>query len=351
MRFASSMLLCIFLASISVPALTAAAAAQIVLTVGVPPPPLPEYDQPVIAGPGYIWVPGYWAFDDDYGYYWVPGTWVLPPQDGLLWTPGYWAYEDGNYVYYEGYWGPEVGYYGGIDYGYGYEGDGYDGGYWQGNRFFYNTVVNNIVGAGIANFYNKRVAHPASAGRVSYNGGEGGLTARPTQQQLAYMHGRHIGPTDAQREYVRMAGADPALRESQNKGLPPIAATSHPGLFQGQGVIAARRAGQRPNGQAIPLGKNGPNREPGTEPGAAQHANPAPPSGAMAPGPKSNGHPLGGGPQPSVEEHRAASPHPRPPHPQPMMAPHPPAPHPRPMMAPHLPPHPSGRPPGKPQKH
>ena len=29
-----------------------------------------------LPGPGYIWTPGYWAYDPADGYYWVPGTWV-----------------------------------------------------------------------------------------------------------------------------------------------------------------------------------------------------------------------------------------------------------------------------------
>ena len=33
------------------------------ITVGSPPPPLPVYDQPPIPAPGYIWVPGHWAWD------------------------------------------------------------------------------------------------------------------------------------------------------------------------------------------------------------------------------------------------------------------------------------------------
>src|ERR1700739_3287441 len=60
------------------------------------PPLLPVYAQPTCPGPGYIWVPGYWAYGDD-GYFWVPGMWVRPPRVGLLWTPGYWAFDDGFY--------------------------------------------------------------------------------------------------------------------------------------------------------------------------------------------------------------------------------------------------------------
>lgn len=48
------------------------------ISVRVGPPALPVYEQPYCPEPGYIWIPGYWAYSDD-GYYWVPGTWVLPP--------------------------------------------------------------------------------------------------------------------------------------------------------------------------------------------------------------------------------------------------------------------------------
>jgi hypothetical protein len=87
------------------------------ISIDVAPPPLPVYDQPPIPEAGYIWTPGYWAWDDDTGYYWVPGTWVLPPEPALLWTPGYWGWNDGVYAFHEGYWSPEVGFYGGVSYG------------------------------------------------------------------------------------------------------------------------------------------------------------------------------------------------------------------------------------------
>ena len=103
------------------------AAAQIAISVQIEPPALPEYDQPALPEPGYIWTPGYWAYDNDEGYYWIPGTWVEPPQPNLLWTPAYWGWSDGNYVFHDGYWGPHVGFYGGVNYGFGYGGDGYEG--------------------------------------------------------------------------------------------------------------------------------------------------------------------------------------------------------------------------------
>src|SRR5258706_2372049 len=99
------------------------ASARIIFSVEIAPPPLPVYEQPLCPGDGYIWTPGYWVYDDD-GYFWVPGTWALVPEPGFLWTPGYWGWSDGVFVFHEGYWGPLVGFYGGINYGFGYGGVG-----------------------------------------------------------------------------------------------------------------------------------------------------------------------------------------------------------------------------------
>src|SRR6516165_3029056 len=89
--------------------------AQISIAIRIGPPPLPVYVQPPCPAEGYIWIPGYWAYDYDYDdYYWVPGTWVLAPEVGLLWTPPYWAWSGDGFVFHEGYWGPHVGFYGGV---------------------------------------------------------------------------------------------------------------------------------------------------------------------------------------------------------------------------------------------
>jgi hypothetical protein len=360
MQLFRSTMFALFLASLSVPAFTLAASAQIVISIGVPPPPLPVYDQPVVPAPGYIWTPGYWAYDDDYGYYWVPGTWVPAPQAGLLWTPGYWAFEDGNYVYYEGYWGPEIGYYGGVDYGYGYTGDGYEGGYWRGGNFFYNRTVNNITNVNIINVYAKPIVAPATANRVSYNGGAGGTTARPTQQQQAFAHAHHVPPTDLQREHVQRASRDPSLREAENRGRPPIAATTRPDAFKGPGIVAATTAGQRPSGQPIPHGKKGPSQPHGMtpQPNAAGQQQPLEkPKRNLQPRTKNPGGqgkpeslPMQHGAKGKPEtEHHAIPPHPEAqPHPAMQPRPHAP-PHPQgqphaPMQRPAAPPHPQGQP-------
>jgi hypothetical protein len=56
----------------------------------------------------------------------------------------------------EGYWGPHVGWYGGINYGFGYFGHGYNGGRWDGRHFFYNRAVNNIDFDHMRNVYEDR---------------------------------------------------------------------------------------------------------------------------------------------------------------------------------------------------
>ena len=123
------------------------------ISVGIAPPPLPVYVQPVCPAPGYIWTPGYWAYGPD-GYFWVPGTWVMAPEVGLLWTPGYWGWGGSAFIWNVGYWGPTVGFYGGVNYGFGYTGIGYQGGYWRGRDFYYNRSVNQVNVTNIHNVYN-----------------------------------------------------------------------------------------------------------------------------------------------------------------------------------------------------
>src|SRR5579863_2319468 len=132
------------------------ACATAAIRAEAPPPPLPVYDQPPLPAPGYIWTPGYWSWNND-EYYWVPGTWVEPPQPDLLWTPGYWAFVDGIYLFNRGYWGRHVGFYGGVDYGFGYEGEGYEGGRWQNGAFFYNRAVNQLGSTQVTNVYQQNV--------------------------------------------------------------------------------------------------------------------------------------------------------------------------------------------------
>ena len=108
---------------------TLSPALNVGVAIGIAPPPLPVCVQPPCPVAGYLWTPGYWAYDaDDNDYYWVPGVWVAPPFIGLLWTPGWWGCNNGFYAWNAGYWGPTCGFYGGINYGGGYNGRGFYGG-------------------------------------------------------------------------------------------------------------------------------------------------------------------------------------------------------------------------------
>jgi hypothetical protein len=220
--------------------------AQIGVSITIGPPALPVYEQPPCPAEGYIWTPGYWAYDyDDGDYYWVPGTWVMAPEVGYLWTPGWWGWGGGAFIFHEGYWGPRVGFYGGIPYGYGYFGNGYEGGRWDHDRFYYNRSVNNVNVTNIHNVYNTTIINnnTTTVNRVSYNGGSGGISARPTPEQEAVAHERHVQPVFAQTQHVQAARANRELRASVNQGKPPIAATPKPGAFRDRATVRAKEAG------------------------------------------------------------------------------------------------------------
>lgn len=228
-------------------AATTAAQVSIGISVNFAPPELPVYEQPLCPGEGYIWTPGYWAWDPDYGdYYWVPGTWVLAPQPGYLWTPPYWGWSGAAFIFHEGYWGPRVGFYGGINYGYGYTGRGYYGGRWERDRFYYNRNVNNINVTQIHNVYNKTVVNNINVTRVSYNGGNGGIRERANRQEEQAARERHMGAVAVQQQHIQEARTDRALRASDNRGKPPIAATDRPGQFRGGNVVAAKEGKYNP---------------------------------------------------------------------------------------------------------
>lgn len=222
---------------------TSSAQMTIGVSVSFGPPALPVYTQPLCPAPGYIWTPGYWAWDPAYGYYWIPGTWVPAPFVGALWTPGYWGYRNGMYVWYSGYWGTLVGYYGGINYGYGYTGQGYYGGYWNRGVFYYNRSVNRITTRSITHFYSQRVAENARNRYVSYHGGPGGTTIGPTAGQLAAARERRFGAVSQQVQLERFAQTSRAQRASVNHGRPDIAATPRPEEFRGSNIVRATRAG------------------------------------------------------------------------------------------------------------
>ncbi len=209
---------------------------------------MPEYQQPPCPGDNYIWTPGYWSYAPA-GYFWVPGVWVVAPFVGALWTPGYWGFDTGRYGFHHGYWGPHIGFYGGIVYGYGYFGRGYEGGYWNHDRFFYNRAVTRIDTTYVHNTYVHNVTVVNNYNRAAYNGGRGGVEARPAAYELAAAREQHFAAVPAQQQHVEQARADRTQFAGVNGGRPqqlaaarpltgriapsPVAASLHPVSTQG----------------------------------------------------------------------------------------------------------------------
>lgn len=214
------------------------------LSIRVAPPMLRAYSQPQCPVDGYLWSPGYWAYDSG-GYYWVAGEWVLPPAEGLLWTPGYWSFSGGYYGWQQGYWGSRVGFYGGVNYGYGYGGQGYNGGMWQAGHFRYNTAVANVNRSVIHNTYINRAGVSNSGrsnNRRSFNG-PGGITARPSAQQQTARDEKRVEPTTQQSSHVRTTGSPFESHPSLNKkSHSPVAKKSTPGSHATPKVATANTA-------------------------------------------------------------------------------------------------------------
>jgi hypothetical protein len=290
-------------------AIPAASFAGVVISVRIAPPALPVYTQPPCPGDGYIWTPGYWAYGAD-GYYWVPGTWVVAPQPGLLWTPGYWGWESGAYLWHAGYWGPHVGFYGGVNYGFGYGGVGFVGGEWRSGHFFYNRSVTNVRITNV-HVYNKVVVR-REVTRVSFNGGPGGLHARPTHFEEVAIHEHHFQPTHVQIDHEHGARGNREFLASVNHGRPSMGATARPGEFHGHGgparVEHAPRPAENRHMEAHAMNRPVPHPEPSRNIGRQNN----------------NGRPENhGGPAPHpTSYHPANAPHQNSPHAEHMNAPH-----------------------------
>ena len=204
------------------------------VSINIAPPVLPVYEQPPLPAPGYIWTPGYWSYGEA-GYFWVPGVWVQPPSAGLLWTPGYWGYEGGVYGWHAGYWGPHVGFYGGVNYGFGYGGVGFVGGEWRGGVFAYNSAVANFGTVRVTNVYEDRVIVTrttiVNVDHVSFNGGVG-IAVRPSPIEIQAASEHHFEATSEQAQHMSFAAQDRAQLASVNGGRPAMVASANVGAYR-----------------------------------------------------------------------------------------------------------------------
>ena len=320
-----------------------------------PPPPLPVYDQPEDPDPNDIWTPGYWAYGPG-GYYWVPGAWCAPPYVGALWTPGYWAFYGGRYRLHHGFWGPHIGYYGGVNYGFGYVGVGYLGGYWRGSNFNYNRNFNR-VGPNIRNVYVRDVTfnnvhynnyemNTRMGPRVSYNGGNGGVRATPRPAELAALREPRVAPMQSQVQAAREAAGNREQFYAANRGRPAIAAAPRPFAAErgiapparttadlarpgmqlqnrpGQTAIENRPGQPAQQGQGQPVAPERPMGVRPGEPRTAQPQSPAPPRSEIRRVPQGQFQPRPAQPEPARPTPQS-QPQPEPARPAPQSRPQP----------------------------
>jgi hypothetical protein len=254
--------------------------AGVFISVGFAPPVLPVYEQPPCPEPGLMWTPGYWGYGPD-GYYWVPGAWVPAPYEGALWTPGYWGWSGGLYVWHLGYWGPHVGYYGGVNYGFGYMGVGFAGGIWRGHDFVYNTAVVRVNTTIIHNTYIDRTVVERTTivndRHVAFSGGPGGINHAPSAEERVAMNEHHVAPTSFQTQHVNAAMNDRGSYFKSNGGHPQNLAVARPLPAENHvGPTGMRPAQQSPSFNSNNRGGSNPSI--GSQPHSTNQYHPAPQS-------------------------------------------------------------------------
>ena len=154
-----------------------------------------------------------------------------------------------------------MGFYGGINYGFGYTGVGYEGGYWDHGAFRYNTAVNHVNVNIIRNTYDKPIPHGATVNRASFNGGHGGVNAPPTGADEAAAHERHVQATGSQVQHQEEASKDRSHFASVNHGRPAVAETPKAGEFrQGAAPVRNMRQQQRQRGRCGEQASSAPQR-------------------------------------------------------------------------------------------
>jgi hypothetical protein len=157
-----------------------------------------------------------------------------------------------------------------VNYGFGYGGRGFEGGYWDRGVFRYNTAIVHVDNARFHNVvYNRAVVVDHNASRVSFNGGHGGIDARPTADEQRWAHDQRTAPLAAQHQNEMRAGQNRAQFANVNHGRPenvartepasfnrnmpmnnnrPAANTNRPAAFNNQARPAANQNFNRPQG-------------------------------------------------------------------------------------------------------
>jgi len=286
-----------FLLALLLCVIPASSHAGVFVSINFGPPVLPVYVQPICPQPNLIWMPGYWAYGDD-GYFWVPGAWVPAPYEGGLWTPPYWGWSSGLYVFHPGYWGYHVGYYGGVNYGYGYGGIGFAGGEWRGHNFAYNTAVMHVDERIVHTTYVDRTiverGYVARDSHVAYSGGPGGINHPPAAQERLAEHEQHTPPTSFQTQHIQAAQTNHQSYAKFNNGHPAMLAAARPLAVETHTAPSPPRALGSSNGGRV--GAPGNLSRPAYAGAPANGVNKPPTSVGGRPNTSTEYHPNTGGP-------------------------------------------------------
>lgn len=77
---------------------------RVIIVKEAPPPPLVEV-RTAPPGRDYVWITGYYRYDEHARHHdWVGGHWVRPPHPGATWEPDRWSKSGHDYQYQPGHW-------------------------------------------------------------------------------------------------------------------------------------------------------------------------------------------------------------------------------------------------------
>ena len=110
-----------------------------------------------------------------------------------------------------------------MNYGNGYVGRGYYGGYWNHDQFNYNRHVTNVNTTVIHDTYIRNVTNITTYNRVSYSGGRGGVNLQPTPAEFAALRQPRLPELRVQQQNRFAASTNRA-----QSSLPPTAASRKP---------------------------------------------------------------------------------------------------------------------------
>ena len=170
------------------------------------------------------------------------------------------ALAGGLYGWHGGYWGPHVGFYGGVNYGFGFGGVGFVGGEWRGGVFAYNSAVANFGSVHVTNVYENRTdryaKHHCELTTMSASTAKAVLRRVPRAGELQAEHEQHSKPRRNQTQHMNFAARTARNSPSVNHGAPGTPAASNPKAYhevaqqhsQSQPISAAdRTAGKNYN--------------------------------------------------------------------------------------------------------